>query len=234
MLILREAMQVESKPGHIELSISRKLKMSTASLTTSVINSVIQEQEKASGLQEETSLSQPSSPQQQVVRIINHTAAGSSAKPLSTYDLSEDLNNNRFNRDAPSRRSMSEKRTKIGSGGGGANGLPPYCVPNKNQALLNRHNLLNQLKNGEATAELNPKRSHTLSGMYNKHGLPYQSAKQQQSQPQQLQQGSQYESTNGVTHSRDNFKRMGSFDSVISHNANFSKCFVDSNVKSER
>lgn len=84
MLILREAMQVESRPGHIQLTVSRKTR------------------------NQEVTKPQNSSPvRQQVVKVIQH------GSPSPKYQQN-DSKPNRFARDAPSRRSMSEKRTKIG------------------------------------------------------------------------------------------------------------------------
>ena len=214
MLILREAMQVESRPGHIELSVSRKLRMSTTTLCSNVINKAIQEQ----------NLEPPQQQQQQVVRIINHH----SVKPASTYEASEELggnNSNRFNRDAPSRRSMSEKRTKIGSGGAaaaaaaisGPNGLPPR------QNLTSQTKSIAQGENG-TDSNANPKRSHTLSGIYNKNHY--------QTKPLLANTTNNSNNQSDAAANRDHFKRIGSFDSVISNNANFSKSnFISIRIK---
>lgn len=80
MLILREAMQVESRPGHIELTVSRKIK----------IDSKNDEHDEC----------------RQFVKIISHNNR--------KMDELEDDQVTRFNRDAPNRRSMSEKRLKLG------------------------------------------------------------------------------------------------------------------------
>lgn len=88
MGILREAMTVESKPGHIELTVSRKLRpgdrttVATATATT-------------------TQLAANNQQRQPVVKILEN-------EPTIVVGTS------RFNRDAPNRRSMSEKRTKLG------------------------------------------------------------------------------------------------------------------------
>lgn len=211
MLILREAMMVESKPGHIELTVSRKLKCSTVALTSSVINTVMQHQHEK---KEKALAFHPTPPpppnnyddeedqQQQVpqvVRIINH------ARPQDSP--SEDLNSNRFNRDAPSRRSMSEKRTKIGS----ASGLPPYYSSVKSSAA-SRPNFLQQQPTSlkKAQDETCPKRSNTLSGIFlsNKAHKDENSTKQKEC---------------ADAAAREHFKRIGSFDSVVSNTANFSK-----------
>jgi len=231
MLILREAMMVESKPGHIELTVSRKLKMTTTALTNSVINSVMQhnqEQEKIA--KEQQKHSSPSEkrvqissktiehePPPQVVRIINHH------KPPEPTIEDLNMNSTRFNRDAPSRRSMSEKRTKIGSVSREAvNGLPPYYSSIKNTTGNNQRPTVAPKKINEINAsDLNPKRSHTVNGFNNKQGNYYNS--QNQVGTSQTAASNSNESS-GV--SREYFKRIGSFDSVISNNANFSKCFM--------
>ena len=106
MLILREAMQVESKPGHIQLTVSRKLK-STSNESPITSEPLIKHE--------------PSHPSpKQVVKVINHTHQ-SPIKPFKTLNSTpitssgRNKEETRFSRDAPSRRSMSEKRTKIGS-----------------------------------------------------------------------------------------------------------------------
>jgi C-terminal processing protease CtpA/Prc len=123
MLILREAMQVESKPGHIQLTVSRKCKSNQF-----IPNEQQQQQQQKRSV----------SPiiEKPVVKIINHSTQSPmkqqaiinknlNSTPVTTITSSisntqnrtrkEENNNNRFSRDAPSRRSMSEKRTKIGS-----------------------------------------------------------------------------------------------------------------------
>ena len=88
MLILREAMMVESKPGHIELTVSRKLRPGTQTL----------ERPPAAA----TAVIVAAPPQRQtIVKIIEN-------------ELPPVVSTSRFNRDAPNRRSMSEKRTKLG------------------------------------------------------------------------------------------------------------------------
>ncbi|CAF0777257.1 unnamed protein product [Brachionus calyciflorus] len=83
MLILREAMQVESRPGYIELTVSRKIK-----------NEIKKENSEESQ-------------SRQFVKIISHNNR--------KIDEVEDERTSRFNRDAPNRRSMSEKRVKLGN-----------------------------------------------------------------------------------------------------------------------
>jgi hypothetical protein len=228
MLILREAMMVESKPGHIELTVSRKLKMSTTALTNSVINSVIQHNQEQDQIVKTQNLSpsakkvqinpktlehEPQNQAPQVVRIINHH------KPPEPSIEDLNSNSNRFNRDAPSRRSMSEKRTKIGNGA--VNGLPPYyssVKANTTSQLMgtNRQAIAPKKINEINTIDINPKRSNTVNGFYNKH------ASQNQVGPISKTSNCSYESSGA---SREYFKRIGSFDSVISNNANFSKRF---------
>lgn len=84
MLILREAMQVESRPGYIELTVSRKIK---------------NEPKKEKEVESEDS--------RQFVKIIQHSNR-------KTDEMDEERTS-RFNRDAPNRRSMSEKRVKLGN-----------------------------------------------------------------------------------------------------------------------
>lgn len=96
MTILREAMMVESRPGHIELTVSRKVRPGTATQPSPI--------DATTTTTTTTTTTIESSPQQQqrqtVVKIVENEL------PPST---------SRFNRDAPNRRSMSEKRTKIGN-----------------------------------------------------------------------------------------------------------------------
>ncbi len=98
MLILREAMQVESKPGYIQLTVSRKVK-----ITEEAKPAVVTEKDNKLEL----------SPQRKVVKVIQHGA--SPPKVDDEQPLEEAKVVNRFSRDAPNRRSMSEKRTKIGN-----------------------------------------------------------------------------------------------------------------------
>lgn len=113
MAILREAMMVESKPGHIELTVSRKVRpppsqqqqpatngaTSTSSTSVSAAVAAI----------EASSCSSPA--RQTVVKIIENELVPST----TTNGFYSTTNTSRFNRDAPNRRSMSEKRTKIGN-----------------------------------------------------------------------------------------------------------------------
>ena len=85
MLILREAMQVESRPGYIELTVSRKIK-----------NEPKKEKEEPDEVES-----------RQFVKIIQHNNR--------KIDEVEEERTSRFNRDAPNRRSMSEKRVKLGN-----------------------------------------------------------------------------------------------------------------------
>ena len=85
MLILREAMQVESRPGYIELTVSRKIK-----------NEPKKEKEEPEEVES-----------RQFVKIIQHNNR--------KIDEVEEERTSRFNRDAPNRRSMSEKRVKLGN-----------------------------------------------------------------------------------------------------------------------
>lgn len=105
MLILREAMQVESRPGHIELTVSRKKKP----------------------------LSQTSDQDEcrQFVKIISHNN-----RKIEDF---EDDRVSKFNRDAPNRRSMSEKRLKLGP-------VPANFQTRRNQSI-------------------DPKRSQTIHGI---------------------------------------------------------------------
>jgi C-terminal processing protease CtpA/Prc len=102
MLILREAMQVESRPGHIQLTVSRKTRG----------------QETVRTSQQQQAASESPATRQQVVKVIQH---GSPAAPRVHEQQQQQQHHettakpsSRFARDAPSRRSMSEKRTKIG------------------------------------------------------------------------------------------------------------------------
>ncbi|RMZ98648.1 partitioning defective 3 -like protein [Brachionus plicatilis] len=103
MLILREAMQVESRPGHIELTVSRKIK----------------------------SEAKNDDECRQFVKIISHNNR-------KMEDVEEDRVP-RFNRDAPNRRSMSEKRLKLGP-------VPANFQTRRNQSI-------------------DPKRSQTIQGI---------------------------------------------------------------------
>lgn len=80
MTILREAMMVESRPGHIELTVSRKIRPA-ANQQLNPTNEV----------------------RQTIVKIVEND---NEELPPTT---------SRFNRDAPNRRSMSEKRAKLGN-----------------------------------------------------------------------------------------------------------------------
>ena len=104
MLILREAMQVESKPGHIQLTVSRKTKEIVEQATSPVVAS-----------------EQPPPPlvvesPKKVVKVIHHSSLMHTPKKSQIHNeaKSESTSNARFARDAPSRRSMSEKRAKLG------------------------------------------------------------------------------------------------------------------------
>lgn len=105
MLILREAMQVESRPGHIELTVSRKKKSFTQT----------SDQDEC----------------RQFVKIISHNN-----RKIEDY---EDDRIPKFNRDAPNRRSMSEKRLKLGP-------VPANFQNRRNQSI-------------------DPKRSQTIQGI---------------------------------------------------------------------
>jgi hypothetical protein len=141
MLILREAMQVESKPGHIQLTVSRKVKSNSCNnineqalpVASPIRTKLIIEDELVHKLKRDSS----ESPEpyrlieKPVVKVINHSTTSplkphqiinkinqSSSTPItmSSGRNKKEENSARFSRDAPSRRSMSEKRTKIGSG----------------------------------------------------------------------------------------------------------------------
>ena len=101
MLILREAMQVESKPGHIQLTVSRKTKE-------------IVEQSSSAPVASEPPLAIESP--KKVVKVIHHSSLMHTPKKSQIHSeaKSESTSNARFARDAPSRRSMSEKRAKLG------------------------------------------------------------------------------------------------------------------------
>ena len=110
MQILRESMQIEStKPGHIELVVTRK-KNST------------KENENNELIQTQTTdnINNNNNSNRQVLKSIKND----NEKNNNTINTKEETNINntitRFNRDAPSRRSMSEKRTKIGGGSSGS------------------------------------------------------------------------------------------------------------------
>lgn len=103
MIILREAMMVESKPGHIELTVSRKFRPGTQTIVANVAN--------VANVENTAVTTRPS-----VVKIIENELPPSSS---------------RFNRDAPARRSMSEKRTKIGN-------VPPQFVQSLTSSSINK------------------------------------------------------------------------------------------------
>ena len=246
MLILREAMQVESKPGHIQLTVSRKLKPNqlqkenvqatvgakneekTAVAATPVkkvsylCDIKNEENFEIDNSDDPSRRSISASPEKklqdrQVVRVINHAA-----NPQKQM-LDEELDaGNKFNRDAPNRRSMSEKRTKIGAV---PNSMSNYTHINRqrNQSLVDR-------------VDFNPKRSQTINilpytvnnkvGNYSSNTLNSRSHKS--SYPGQngaeIKQQQQHEEQ--TQRDKENFARIGSFESVISRNAIQSECFL--------
>ena len=123
MMILREAMQVESRPGHIELTVSRKAKV-TKSEENSPKKIVKNEESEES-----------------VVKVIQH-GNGSPLKQKNEEPT-------RFSRDAPNRRSMSEKRAK-------ATGNPTLTQSQTSQSL-NKYQ-----RNNQALIDTNPKKADTL------------------------------------------------------------------------
>ena len=132
MLILRDAMQYESThPGYIELTISRKC---------SVYNEQAQEKDNEQRNNNKTS-SLSSTPEKQIVKIIKHTQPPCPPSVPATA-------NTRFNRDAPARRSMSEKRTKLGQVPNTAIVPPPTltgCRRENSNGLTRRSHTANAL-----------------------------------------------------------------------------------------
>ncbi len=171
MLILREAMQYESTPGHIELTVSRKIKLNK--------NLHDHEDEKDGGenmlelnkrpisASPEKRLNNSSPLKQQIVKVIKHNAAPqenvitSSGSRRQKDDINEPISNSRFNRDAPARRSMSEKRIKLGA------------VPSHLAHSLTSHSIASKLQQRAKTPNDNssvlnpinsiPKRSQTAN-----------------------------------------------------------------------
>jgi partitioning defective protein 3 len=100
MQILRESMQIESsKPGHIELVVTRK-KNSTKENYNNLMQPLTTDNNNTNN-------------SRQVLKLIKNDNENNN----NNKDELNVTNTARFNRDAPSRRSVSEKRTKIGSSG---------------------------------------------------------------------------------------------------------------------
>lgn len=125
MLILREAMQVESRPGHIELTVSRKVKTTP-------------EHKLVASVSAETTMPEVKA----VVKVIQHGAQQIEIEQTKTGP-------SRFSRDAPNRRSMSEKRTKIGH--------------SQTSGAINKYNrtLMNDSSSDSQASSIQPKRSKT-------------------------------------------------------------------------
>jgi partitioning defective protein 3 len=114
MQILRESMQVESsKPGHIELVVTRK-KYSTKE------NNLIQTKATDNNINNNTTNNN-----REVLKIIKNDNENSNNNNNNNEENNVN-NTTRFNRDAPSRRSMSEKRTKIGSSGSSTSAINKF------------------------------------------------------------------------------------------------------------
>jgi hypothetical protein len=105
MVILREAMMVESKPGHIELTVSRKVRPGTQPVTSVPVVTSSPAKPPTAG---------------SIVKIIENGQTVTTAS-----------NSSRFNRDAPARRSMSEKRTKLGH-------IPAQFVQSLTSSAINK------------------------------------------------------------------------------------------------
>lgn len=132
MLILREAMQVESRPGHIELTVSRKVKTTTP------------EHKLVASVSAETTIPEVKA----IVKVIQH-----GAQQIEIEQTKQGPS--RFSRDAPNRRSMSEKRTKIGH--------------SQTSGAINKYNrtLMNDSSSDSQTSSIQPKRSKTSEpGMF--------------------------------------------------------------------
>ena len=138
MMILREAMQVESRPGHIQLTVSRKSKPTVTKADESKQSSVksVEDEVKASSI----------SP---VVKVVHH--GNSSPYKSNAQSVAKDEAPNRFARDAPNRRSMSEKRVKIG------NAAPPIAHSQTSHAISTI-----KYQRGQALIDTNPKRLESL------------------------------------------------------------------------
>jgi partitioning defective protein 3 len=137
MLILRDAMQYESAhPDYIELTVSRKSKLTNERNATSNVSRRSRKSlnlhdleddeyddagiDRRVGLEDEDDAeeedmmtrSNTKSNEKQIVKVITHQPT----QPIPATATVTNTNNSsaRFNRDAPGRRSMSEKRTKLG------------------------------------------------------------------------------------------------------------------------
>lgn len=179
MLILREAMQVESKPGHIQLTVSRKLKPNQAAnniITTTTTTTTVASHSPVK-IADDADLEDASPDsfrraEKPVVKIINHsqsplkqTLFNKNSTPITTssgrHAVKQEENNSRFARDAPSRRSMSEKRTKIGSGSINksqtANQLSRFQRNGNQASLIDTYP-------SSSSSSFQPKRSQTVVG----------------------------------------------------------------------
>lgn len=204
MLILREAMMVESRPGHIELTISRKIKNNQVNNEILVQNSPKKREQSAS-------------PVRQVVKIIQHNNDNNSCE----RNVNNEKPSSRFNRDAPNRRSMSEKRTKIGQ-------VPHSIGQSLTSASINKY----QRNASLIDQQQGPKRSQTIQIIQN--NLPPNYTTQTLNrQPKHVSNAiaqkisSIYSKSGNSTNihpasttrtdddSDENFQRIGSFDSVI-------------------
>jgi C-terminal processing protease CtpA/Prc len=146
MLILREAMQVESKPGHIELTVSRKKKLSNVKLNKTKNSQEVDSSIK-NCINSDNNIEQISNEKRQIVKIIKNSN--------SNHLIGSEDTNSRFNRDAPSRRSMSEKRTKIGNSASFGQGQG-------NNSSIGRFQRNASIQN-KPFVETNPRRSKTIN-----------------------------------------------------------------------
>ena len=144
MLILREAMQVESKPGHIELTVSRKKKLSNVKLNKTKNSQEVDSSIK-NCINSDNNIEQISNEKRQIVKIIKNSN--------SNHLIGSEDTNSRFNRDAPSRRSMSEKRTKIGNSASFGQGI---------NSSIGRFQRNASIQN-KPFVETNPRRSKTIN-----------------------------------------------------------------------
>jgi C-terminal processing protease CtpA/Prc len=158
MLILRDAMQIESRPGHIDLTVSRKIKPTLsnhgeACKNTENVYSSLKTNEPDTPL---LSSSQNDDINNKDVIIDDTNCSPEEGKPSN------------FDRDAPTRRSMSEKRTKFAA-------APPPNYPLKNEtttkiapnvsSLINKYQTNLKQQSSKSTSpslidENNPKEDH--------------------------------------------------------------------------
>ena len=196
MLILRDAMQYESNPGFIELTVSRKCKLDQSVKTLENDEEEEMENNNNNNQKQEMFITSPEkrSPNKQIVKVVKHGENVVAASTTSRERNREQNTNSRFNRDAPARRSMSEKRTKLGH-------VPSHLASIKQAGIVDKMaNHLSGSNNVQVT-----RRSQTANILHAENSsstdIPIQIEKKSELQSAAIKD--------------DIFNRIGSFESVV-------------------